>query len=311
MERIVITGVERSVGAGIATALASHYDVVGLHDSRCSATSNLPLESCVCDLGDAAALAEAVRSRSPAYVVHCGALARSSWNAWTIAEYADLAAEPAVTRALADVAVALSGHLTVISTDAVFAGPRMFHDEQAPCTAEGPLAAAARAVETELAKCDALIVRTNAFGWGASTEQADFAECFWRALEDGRPISTTADAYATPILAVELARRLLVAIERRWTGIAHFGGAERVSPRRFATELAGVMGVRARVANDPTWHVASPATAAIETTLTSQRCRSEPALAPPLLHEQLVAFVDAAERAGRQPRVWRGAKAAA
>ena len=99
MDRVVITGVERSVGAAVATTLARHYDVVGLHDSRCAAASNLSLETCVCNLGDAAVLADVVRSHTPAHVVHCGALARSSWNARTTAELADLAAEPAVTRA--------------------------------------------------------------------------------------------------------------------------------------------------------------------------------------------------------------------
>ncbi len=113
--------------------------------------------------GDAAAVARVAAEFRPDWILHAGSLSASAWDlpandpAWS--------GELAVVRALLDVARATAARLTVVLTDAVFTGPRMFHDESAPTGSGHPAAAHAVAIEQVLGDTVALVVRTHAYGW--------------------------------------------------------------------------------------------------------------------------------------------------
>jgi dTDP-4-dehydrorhamnose reductase len=211
-------------------------------------------------------------------------LSRSSWNA----DAPRLAAEPAIVAGLAEAAADVRAFLTVISTDAVFAGPRMFHEEEFPRHGAGELADAARAVEDALAGRDALVVRTNAFGLGPQPEAAEFGEQVWQALVDCLPVKVDSDRHATPILASDLAEPLCRARERRIAGVCHINGAERTSPARFALEAAAVLGIKANLVRPMAIEAHhGPHSMARETSLNTRRARRELGIALPLLREGL------------------------
>ncbi len=133
------------------------------------------------DLGSA--LRRCVARWAPQWILHCGPLASSSWDAPSETPWIE--EELAVTGALAELARQSCARLTVVSTDAVFAGPRMFHDEQSPATCDLPFARAARAVEECLAdRPGVLLVRTHAYGWSPVRTLTSFAERVWQTLSE-------------------------------------------------------------------------------------------------------------------------------
>ena len=125
MDRLLITDVKGFMGAGLAAALADRFEVL---DGKSSTN-----ETWQADLRDAA----------PQWIIHCGPLARSSWDTSPLTgeQAADLAA-------LATAAREADCRLTVLSTDAVFTGPRLFHAEDSPLRADGTFVQTVRALET-------------------------------------------------------------------------------------------------------------------------------------------------------------------
>ena len=117
--------------------------------------------------------------------------------------------------------------LTVLSTDAVFTGPRIFHDEFSVSTASHSIALAARRIKRTVEEGGGLVVRTHAYGWGAIESEPSFAEKVWQALSEGRASLVDPHRSATPILATDLAELLDRAYQRGLRGLYHLAGAAR------------------------------------------------------------------------------------
>jgi dTDP-4-dehydrorhamnose reductase len=299
-ERLVITGVDGVVGANLAAALAERFAVLGLHHSRAA-----PLDVCPtahwapCDRK---ALTTLLREVRPQWILHCGPLARGSWDLPD--EAPDAKDERRACLLLAELAAQFEARLTVLSTDAVFAGPRMFHVESGATTSRlRPFARAALQVERALQKTAALVVRTHAYGWSPVDAEPGFAEQVWQALGEGTRRGFAADRHATPILATDLAGLLHRAYVRGLAGVCHLAGAERASQYRFAVELAMAFGLKGPVVSSEE----SPATAGRasrlrETSLDSTRVRGELDASLPLLREGLARFAEQA-RSGFRARL--------
>ena len=125
-EKLLITGADTCLGANLAISLADRFDVVGL-----SSQDGLSPDGCrhrVCDLNDRQSTALLIRRQGPQWIVHCGPLARGSWDLPAYCPSSEN--EPRLWTALAEVAESIHARLTLISTDAVFTGPRMFHKNE-------------------------------------------------------------------------------------------------------------------------------------------------------------------------------------
>jgi dTDP-4-dehydrorhamnose reductase len=286
--RVVVTGVDGVVGGNLALWLARRAEVSGLY-----ADHQVFLPGCEIDRWDPprpATIRRLVRRTGPNWIVHCGPLARGSWD--VPSKCPAPGQEIALCGELLDAAERLGASLTVVLTDAVFFGPRMFHDEHSPATGQGPLAMAAREVERLLEGRRALAVRTHAYGWGSSAAEPTFAERVWMALTEGLPCPLNRHRYATPILASDLAEILWFAYHRGLAGLYHIAGAERASGFRFAHELAGVAGLPMP---DPTAEEARAAAwlagGVWETSLDTRRARQALGRPMPMLREGLERFV--------------------
>lgn len=303
MHKLLITGVEETLGANLATALAERTDIVGLHSGQRAV--QLPnVNTLVCDLADPQALHAAVLEIAPSAVIHCGRCAQASWDVVADDKMALQAEqEVAIVRSLADATIRLRSKLTVISTDAVFTGPRLFHEENETAGAASGFADAARAMEDALAATPTLIVRTCAYGWNPFGHASSFAERLWDELASARALALDAQSHATPILATDLAELLWVAAHRGLEGLYHITGAERTSQLRFAAELAALAGFDAPIVAAPPVesHAEQLTPARAETSLNTRRARRLLKSAMPLLSEGLERFV--AQKRGMEPVV--------
>ena len=166
MEKLLIVGIDTLAGSNLALALADRCDVVGI-----SRHDHVVFENCRIlprSLADSDNLCEALAGEKPNWTVYCGPTSRPSWDG--IEEF-DLTQETRRLGDIAETAHACGSHFTLISTDAIFSGPNLFHRESfAP--SDRPSAVAVRKVEQSLADTEALIVRTHLFGWSSAGDNS-------------------------------------------------------------------------------------------------------------------------------------------
>jgi dTDP-4-dehydrorhamnose reductase len=294
-ERLVITGVDGVVGANLAATLADRFAVLGICQEQAVALDRC--EVVRLKPADSSGLAALLEGANPQWIIHCGAMAASSWE--IPEEVARAEDEIHLCRSLEETAGRLGSQLTVISSDAVFAGPRMFHSENAPAANSHPFARMVRRVEQSLEGTAALIVRTHAYGWSPRDMDFGFAEQAWQALAEGASRQFLVDCHATPILATDLAELLCRAYLRRLQGVCHLAGAERTSQYRFAAELAGGFGFKTPIESNDADSEKRPATRRNETSLGTQRARRDLETPMPLLRDGLGRFVEQANNGYR------------
>jgi dTDP-4-dehydrorhamnose reductase len=90
----------------------------------------------------------------------------------------------------------------------------------------------------------ALIVRTNFFGWGHAFRKS-ISDWVIEALRSGQRLRMFGDVYFTPILAARLARAVHGLLAAGASGVVHVCGDERVSKHEFALRLASAFGLPA------------------------------------------------------------------
>lgn len=235
MKRVLVIGVETIVGSNIALTLSKHHHVVGL-----SATNLTGIAGVEVRLGIPQSPEEIRRElalTSPELVVHCGPASQSIWSQRDANDLNFAGLKPAAfwARELAGT----NSKLIVISSDSVFQGPWMFHEEECSGVCRSAAASAIREMEAGVLKeCpSALILRTHAFGW-SPLSSGGWLEKLLDEMADETALSIPAVNYATPIAAGRLAEMVIQAWERKLEGVYHIGGSERVNFRHFAHRLA-------------------------------------------------------------------------
>jgi len=238
MERLVIAGIDTVVGANLAAKLADKYRVLGI-----SGSVPVSIEGCetqVTQARDGHAIRQLTTSHRPDRMIICGAAGDSPWHraGGRIAGPAAVESVRTWTRTASELAVPL----TLISSDAVFTGPWMFHSETSTSFCPSPQACSLRTMEAQTLEdsTQALIVRTHAYGWSPLSDGPGWIEGIVAALESERPGIFDCAPYATPILATDLAEILPRCWEAGLSGVYHIAGAERVNPHRFVCALARV-----------------------------------------------------------------------
>lgn len=243
MKNLLIVGVETVVGANLAATWADRARVVGL-----STGPEINVSGCEifhCDRSNGDTVRKWLNQTQAAHVIYCGAAARSAWESPTLTrraseESAAKSLDHAAASAWAAAAAEAGIHFTLISSDAVFTGPWMFHEENSVALCDSAEAKSIRTTEDRVREVcpKSLIIRTNAFGWSPIGTPGGWLESVLTALEHNRSIDLDPISHATPILASDLADYLEAALEDELTGVFHIAGAERVSPHRFARQLA-------------------------------------------------------------------------
>ncbi|HVJ85050.1 MAG TPA: sugar nucleotide-binding protein [Caulifigura sp.] len=284
MNPILVVGAETVVGANLSIHLADQYDVFAA-----SLAGRLELAGCrvLPETGSQLSPERTIAEVCPQTVVLCGPAARSSWDA---ASMKSLRAESLDgMRAWAAAAAKAGAKVVLISSDAVFTGPWMFHDEEGESHCATPAATAIRALEEDVADLseNTLIVRTNAYGWSPS-EAGGWLENILALIEARRPIQLDPVRHATPILATDLADILEKMLVENLTGTYHVAGAERISPMGFAQRLAGQFNLPWIPARKSSIQTEAPiGFGAGECSLQTRKLRLDLCIPMPLLSESL------------------------
>lgn len=140
----------------------------------------------------------------------------------------------------------LSVPLVHISTDHLFSGEESLVDEEhavAPRNVYGRTKADAE-IQVLQANSDALVIRTNFFGWGPSYRRS-FSDAIVYALRSGQTVTLFRDVFFTPLLVERLAGAVHELLRRNTTGIFHVSGDDRLSKCDFGYMLADEFGLDA------------------------------------------------------------------
>ncbi len=168
--------------------------------------------------------------------------------------------------------------------------PRMFHEEDSPGLCHSLQAITIRAAEDQVREVspEATIVRTNVFGWSPNHKRSGWVETMLAEIEAKRIVSQDHIRHSTPILATDLAEILERAHQEHLEGTYHVGGAERVSPLKFAQRLADQFD-RPWLAlrRETTLNEAAHGFGAGECSLQTKKIRKALCVAMPLLSEGL------------------------
>ena len=212
--------------------LGFHKHQVNLHGVQ---TKSINLESL-------SAIKQTLESCQPMWVIHTAGL--------TSVEECELNPELAkhVNVTLAqNVAIAcaqLNIPLTHISTDHLFFGDQTFVNENsliAPLNVYGKTKAEAELQVLEV-NPEALVIRTNFYGWGTSYRQS-FSDMVLNALRANQRISLFRDVYYTPILAEVLVQWVHQLMRRGANGVFNLAGDDRLSKYDFGIKLAKEFGL--------------------------------------------------------------------
>ena len=244
MEKLLVTRTETLIGANAVAAPPAGMELVETVE-----TTSVPSPRRDETIYDReAALCETIRRERPQMVLHAGP---TSWAGWDSAgtdgaridARCDVQRETKFLTELARACGEVDARLVVATTDAIFAGPRMFHAEDGNSWAVTPAGKAARQIEQALFNTGALVLRGHVYGWMPNGGATNYAERMFHSLTSELPYRVDARRHATPILATDFVQLACEAVRARLYGLFNLSGAERASPFRFAAELAAALGV--------------------------------------------------------------------
>jgi dTDP-4-dehydrorhamnose reductase len=244
VEKLLVTRADTLVGASAVAAPPAGMELLEAAGTDAAAVFHRPEFSY--DAADA--LCETIRRERPQAVLHAGP---TSWSNWDVAgsdgvridASCDVRRETKFLTALAQACGEAGSRLIVVATDAIFAGPRMFHAEDACSFAATPVAKASRQIEQCLFETQALVLRGHVYGWMPVGGATNYAERMFHALTAELPYRVDARRHASPILATDFVQLACDAARAGLYGLFNLTGAERTSPFRFAAELASSLGV--------------------------------------------------------------------
>ena len=237
MKKVLITGGSGLLGVNSALVKRFEHDIIlGLHN-RAIDLSNV--ECRFVNLQSFSAIQEEVYSLKPDLILNATGL-----TSVELCEENKELAHDVNCRIASDLAIICqksSIKLVHISTDHLFDGSQKNSLEtEAPCPLNEYGLSKLRAEERVLtANTDALIVRTNFYGWGTSY-RSSFSDFIIKSLRANRQIELFSDVYYTPIIIEELINTIFEIVSLDAKGIFNVVGSERLSKFEFGQKVAKV-----------------------------------------------------------------------
>lgn len=242
MARLLVTGASGLLGANFMLEAVEKHDVVGLYHSH--PIKHERVRTVQAHLNSRDSVRRLIEAVCPEWIINCAAATNldlcEDRHDWAFRLNRDLPGW------VAQEAQVFGARLVHISTDAVFDGEKGNYKESdapAPISVYGESKLAGELAVTS-ANPEALIVRTNIYGWNAQPKSS-LAEFFLEKLERGEACDGFRDVWITPLLASDLAKAILELLDMDVKGLYHLAGQECVSKYEFGRRLANTFGLDA------------------------------------------------------------------
>jgi dTDP-4-dehydrorhamnose reductase len=242
MKKVLVTGANGLLGQHlINTLLKNEYTVIGIGKNSC----RLPFAKHAhfiyydCDITDEMAVYNVFEKEQPAVVVHAAAMTQVD-----DCELQQEKAEAVNVKGTATVllnAEAHSSHFIYISTDFVFDGEKGNYaedDHLNPISWYGFTKVQAESI-TELSEIPWTIVRTClVYGNTLSGTRSNIVTWVKQNLEAHQSIKVVTDQVRTPTYVADLAKGIILIIEKNVTGVFHVSGKDVLTPFQMAEAVA-------------------------------------------------------------------------
>jgi len=235
MARLFITGVSGLLGLNLALQVKEEFTVGGGYHEHPVALDSV--ETVAADLASYQSVQETLGAFQPDVIIHTAAYTDVNGCETNHALAKSLNVDSAAN--VAKVAAELGAQLVHISTDHLFDGTDPWRTEDdspkplnvyAATKLEGELAVAANCP-------DALVVRTNFYGWGSPLKPS-FSDWILDGLREDRRLTMFEDSFFNPILINDLADLIVELVKRKAKGVYNVAGRDRLSKYSFAEQLA-------------------------------------------------------------------------
>ena len=234
-KKILITGGSGLLAVNWALSIRNEYDVTLLLHQKIISIKGVKTD--IVSLSSVDECSSILVRNEPDIVIHTAGLT----NIEKCQSNTNLAIEVNVDLSK-NLSIACNNHnvkLIYISTDHLSSGDQEFITEKSSPNPLNKYAETKLHGEQQVLKyChDALVIRTNFFGWGPKYRQS-FSDFIIFNLRNSKSIDLFSDVFFTPISIDELAHRVHQLIDINSTGIFNIVGNERISKYDFGIKLA-------------------------------------------------------------------------
>ena len=232
--RWLVTGGAGFLGANLGAFLNTHVDAIAV--TRTGSVPRVFASSVAGDLALPEELAATIRDLRPHVVVHSAAMASHEACERDPASAELINAK--ATGTLAKASEEVGARFVYISTDAVFDGQRGHYSEDDSPNPTSVYGWTKLRGEQEAAQAtDALIIRTNFFGWSPSGSRS-ILEFFVNELSAGRQVRGFTDFTTSSAYAQILAEVIGALIARQSAGIFHVTSPDALTKYEFGVAVA-------------------------------------------------------------------------
>ena len=245
--KILVTGANGLLGQTVVKLLLEKkYEVIatGRGEERVDVNSSSGYIYKDLDITDGPAIEQLIMEQRPAIIVHAAAMTQVDQCELHKQDCYNI--NVTATRFIIDAAKAIGARLIFVSTDFVFDGnngPYTENDEPAPVNYYGStkLVAEKAVMESGL---DYAIARTIlVYGSVPATGRTNIVGFVRQNLEANKPIKMVTDQVRTPTFVDDLARGIILIIEKNGKGIYHLSGEQEMTPYDIAVETAKYFGL--------------------------------------------------------------------
>lgn len=238
--KVLVTGANGLLGQELVDLLASkNYQVVATSKgpSRIRSNSDKIIYEDL-DITDGLATYKIITAHKPQLIVHAAAMTQVDLCELQKIDCYNI--NVTATRFLIEAAKEINSKFIYVSTDFIFdgsSGPYKEDDEPKPLNYYGSTKLAA---ETEVIECglEWSIVRTVLVIGKAESTRSNIISWVKEKLQKGEKIKVVDDQFRTPTFAEDLARGIVLIIEKNARGIYHISGKDLLTPYQIALKTA-------------------------------------------------------------------------
>lgn len=246
--KILVTGANGLLGQTIIKLLLkTQYEVIGTGRGEdrvnVNATANYTYKDI--DITNGPAIEELILEQRPTIIVHAAAMTQVDQCELHKQECYNI--NVTATRFIIDAAKAVGSRFIFVSTDFIFDGsngPYSESDEPAPVNYYGSTKMVAEKAVME-SGLDYAIARTIlVYGSVPATGRTNIVGFVRDNLEANKPIKMVTDQVRTPTFVDDLAKGIILIIEKNGKGVYHLSGEQKMTPYDIAIETARYFGLR-------------------------------------------------------------------
>ncbi len=244
---ILVTGANGLLGQTlIMQLLEKKYEVIGTGrgPTRLIAAALEGYAYKDLDITDGPATSEFILQEKPDLIVHAAAMTQVDQCELNKQDCYNV--NVTATRFIIDAAKIVGAKLIYVSTDFVFdgsQGPYSEADAPAPVNYYGSTKLVAENAVMESGLHWAIARTILVYGTVPSAGRVNIVGWVKNTLEQSLPVNMVTDQVRTPTFVNDLARGILLMIEKNATGIYHLSGEEQMTPYEMAVETARFFGL--------------------------------------------------------------------